>query len=57
MSDLPDPVNLTPDILKVVIAHVIVGFGRTDRLKCIKRHMAPVSKLYDLSQDDFMEGM
>ena len=40
-----------------MIAHAMIGFGRTNRLKCIKRHMATVSIPYCISQYAFMERM
>ena len=55
MVDLPVSENLTPEHLKTIIAHAITGFGRTNRLKCIKLHMSTVSKPHGTSQDTFME--
>ena len=57
MVDVPDAANISPENLKTMIAHVIVAFGRTNRLKCIKRHIATVSKPYGASQDTFTERM
>ena len=40
-----------------MIANAIVGFGRANRLKCIKRHVSTISKPFGMSQDAFMERM
>ena len=55
--NVPDASDLTSDDLKTMIANAIVGFGRTSRLKCIKRHMSTVSKPHGILQDVFMERM
>ena len=57
MVDLSETEKITPEHLKTMIAHVIVGFSRSNRLKFIKRHMATVSKPYCIFQDAFMEHM
>ena len=57
MVDVPDASNLTHKNLKTMIANVIVGFGRKNRLKYIKHHMRTASKPHGTSQDAFMEHM
>ena len=52
---MPDASNLTSDDLKIMISYVITGFGHTNRLKCIKRHVFNISKPFGVSQDAFME--
>ena len=47
--------DLTPEHLKTMIANATTGFGRANHLKCVKRYMANVSKLYGVSQDAFKE--
>ena len=49
MVNVPDVSNFTPDDLKIMIANAIVGFGRANRLKCVKRHMSTVSKAFGMS--------
>ena len=57
VANVPDAGNLTPENLEIMIASTIVGFGRTNRLKCIKRHMSTISKPFGVFQDEFMKRM
>ena len=38
IEDVPDAANLIPKNLKIVFAHEVVGFGRSNRLKYAKHH-------------------
>ena len=57
MVNLPDDGNLTSTNFKEILSFVITGFGRTNRLKCIKLHMMTIGKSYASTQDDFLERM
>ena len=57
LVDIIDAECILPNNLIIMIAHAMTGFGRTNRLKCIKHNMTTISKLHCASQDAFMERM
>ena len=47
----------TSDNVKEIMKHVIIGFGKKNQLKEIRRHMVTVSELHSASQDDYFKRM